>query len=319
MSQPNAYLLRMGIFVFAVAITLGVLYVALKNAFMANPVLNGVIVGILVIGILYNFRQVVTLGPAARWIDSFQRNQAATAAEDPPRVLASMATLLRDRDAGPLRLTSASMRSLLDGIGSRLDEGREISRYMIGLLIFLGLLGTFWGLLETVSAVAKVVGSLSIGTGDITSIFGELKRGLQAPLTGMGTAFSSSLFGLGGSLILGFLDLQAGQSQNRFYNELEDWLSSQTRLATASGMAAMSEGEGSVPAYIQALLEQTVESIDRLQSSVAREDDRHATTNAHMTGLAEKVGAMSEQMSTDIRLLAKTIAAMADKDRRGGS
>ena len=317
MSQPNTYLLRMGLFVFAVAITLGVLYVALKSAFMANPVLNGVIVGILLIGILYNFRQVITLGPAARWIDSFQRNQAATAAEDPPRVLASMATLLRDRDAGPLRLTSASMRSLLDGIGSRLDEGREISRYMIGLLIFLGLLGTFWGLLETVNAVAKVVGSLSIGTGDITAIFGELKTGLQAPLTGMGTAFSSSLFGLGGSLILGFLDLQAGQSQNRFYNELEDWLSSQTRLATSSGMAAMGEGEGSVPAYLQALLEQTVESIDRLQSSVAREDDRHATTNAHMTGLAEKVGAMSEQMSTDIRLLAKTIAAMADKDRRG--
>jgi len=316
MSQPNRYLLRMGLFVFAVAITLGVLYVALKSAFMANPVLNGVIIGILLIGILYSFRQVLTLGPAARWIESFQRNQAATAAEDPPSVLASMATLLRDRDAGPLRLTSAAMRSLLDGIGSRLDETREISRYMIGLLIFLGLLGTFWGLLATVNAVAGVVGSLSIGTGDITSIFGELKRGLQAPLTGMGTAFSSSLFGLGGSLILGFLDLQAGQAQNRFYNELEDWLSSQTRLATSSGMAAMGEGEASVPAYIQALLEQTAENIDKLQHSVSREDDRHATTNAHMTGLAEKVGAMSEQMSSDIRLLAKTIAAMADKDRR---
>ncbi|HUT48654.1 MAG TPA: flagellar motor protein MotA [Alphaproteobacteria bacterium] len=316
MSQPKSYLFRMGLFVFAVAITLGVLYVALKNAFMANPVLNGVIIGILLIGILYSFRQVITLGPAARWIESFQRNQAATAAEDPPRILASMATLLRDRDAGPLRLTSAAMRSLLDGIGSRLDETREISRYMIGLLIFLGLLGTFWGLLETVSAVAGVVGSLSIGTGDITSIFGELKRGLQAPLTGMGTAFSSSLFGLGGSLILGFLDLQAGQSQNRFYNELEEWLSGQTRLATTSGMAGMGEGEASVPAYIQALLEQTAENIDKLQHSVSREDDRQATTNAHMTGLAEKVGAMSEQMSSDIRLLAKTIAAMADRNRR---
>jgi hypothetical protein len=317
MTQPNRYLLRMGIFVFAVVITLGVLYVALRSAFMANPVLNGVIVGILLIGILYNFRQVVMLGPAARWIENFQRNQAAAAAENPPRLLASMATLLRDRDGGPLRLTAAAMRSLLDGIGSRLDEAREISRYMIGLLIFLGLLGTFWGLLATVNAVAGVVGSLSIGTGDITSIFGELKRGLQAPLTGMGTAFSSSLFGLGGSLILGFLDLQAGQSQNRFYNDLEDWLSGQTRLATATGTAALIDGEASVPAYIQALLEQTAESIDKLQSSVSRDDDRHATTNAHMTGLAEKVGAMSEQMSTDIRLLAKTIAAMADKDRRG--
>ena len=165
MTPPNRYLFRMGVFVLAVVATLGVLYVALKSAFMANPVLNGVIVGILVIGILYNFRQVLMLGPAARWIDNFQRNQAATTAEDPPRLLAAMATLLAEREGGPLRLTAAAMRSLLDGIGSRLDEAREISRYMIGLLIFLGLLGTFWGLLQTVSAVAKVVGSLSIGSG----------------------------------------------------------------------------------------------------------------------------------------------------------
>jgi len=316
MTPPNRYLFRMGVFVLGVAAVLGALYLALKSAFMANPVLNGVIIGILVIGILYNFRQVLMLGPAARWIETFQRNHAATATEDPPRLLAAMATLLRDREGGPLRLTAAAMRSLLDGIGSRLEEAREISRYMIGLLIFLGLLGTFWGLLQTVSAVAGVVGSLSIGTGDITSIFGELKRGLQAPLTGMGTAFSSSLFGLSGSLILGFLDLQAGQAQNRFYNDLEDWLSGQTRLASASA-AAMADGDGSVPAYIQALLEQTAESIDKLQGSVSREDDRHATTNAHMTALAEKVGAMSEQMSTDIRLLAKTIAALADKEKRG--
>ncbi len=204
------------------------------------------------------------------------------------------------------------MRSLLDGIGARLDESRAIAHYMTGLLVFLGLLGTFWGLLATVSSVAGVVGSLAIGSGDIASIFGDLKRGLQAPLSGMGTAFSSSLFGLGGSLILGFLDLQAGQAQNHFYHDLEEWLSSETRLATSIGGA---EGEGSVPAYIQALLEQTAESIDKLQRSLSSEDDRHATTIATMTAMTARVGTLSEQMSSDIRLLAKTIAALADKGR----
>lgn len=312
MTRPTAYLIRMGVFVVAVLAALGALSVALRDAFMANPVLNGVILGVLLIGILYIFRQVVLLRPAADWIENFRRHRSWTSPEHPPRVLASMATLLRDREGEGLRLTAASMRSLLDGIGSRLDESREIARYMTGLLVFLGLLGTFWGLLETVSSVADVVGSLSIGSGDIASIFGDLKRGLQAPLSGMGTAFSSSLFGLGGSLILGFLDLQAGQAQNRFYNDLEEWLSGETRLSTSIGGV---EGEGSVPAYIQALLEQTAESIDKLQRSLSSEDDRHATTIATMTAMTARVGTLSEQMSSDIRLLAKTIAALADRSK----
>jgi len=310
--RPNQYLIRMGVFVIAVLAVLGALFIALRDAFMANPVLNGVILGVLLIGVLYIFRQVFLLSPATDWIESFRRHKSWTSPQNPPRVLTSMATLLRDREGGGLRLTAPAMRSLLDGIGSRLDESREIARYMIGLLVFLGLLGTFWGLLETVSSVAGVVGSLSVGSGDIATVFGDLKRGLQAPLSGMGTAFSSSLFGLGGSLILGFLDLQAGQAQNRFYNDLEEWLSSETRLATAISGA---EGEGSVPAYIQALLEQTAESIDKLQRTLSSEDDRQATTLATMTAMTHRVGTLSEQMSTDIRLLAKTIAALADRDK----
>jgi biopolymer transport protein ExbB/TolQ len=311
-TRPNAYLVRMGVFVVAVLAVLAALSAALRDAFMANPVLNGVILGVLLIGILYIFRQVFLLRPAADWIENFRRHKSWTSPENPPRVLASMATLLRDREGGGLRLTAASMRSLLDGIGSRLDESREIARYMTGLLVFLGLLGTFWGLLATISSVAGVVGSLSIGSGDIASIFGDLKRGLQAPLSGMGTAFSSSLFGLGGSLILGFLDLQAGQAQNRFYHDLEEWLSGETRLATSIGGV---EGEASVPAYIQALLEQSAESIDKLQRSLSSEDDRHAALIATMTAMTTRVGTLSEQMSSDIRLLAKTIAALADKGR----
>ncbi len=311
-TRPNVYLVRMGVFVIAVIAVLAALSAALRDAFLANPVLNGVILGILMIGVLYIFRQVVLLRPAADWVENFRRHQSWTSPDNPPRVLASLATLLRDREGGGLRLTAAAMRSLLDGIGSRLDESREIARYMTGLLVFLGLLGTFWGLLATISSVAGVVGSLSIGSGDIASAFEDLKRGLQAPLSGMGTAFSSSLFGLGGSLILGFLDLQAGQAQNRFYHDLEEWLSSETRLATAIGGV---EGEGSVPAYIQALLEQTAESIDKLQRSLSSEDDRHAATIATMTAMTARVGSLSEQMSSDIRLLAKTIAALADKGR----
>ena len=310
----------MALFVIVVAAAIALIAVAyptLQAAFMTNPILNGIIVGILVIGILFNFRQVLLLRPAADWIESYQRHKGLATPDDPPRLLSPMAGMLRDR-RGPLRLTAPATRSILDAIGARLDESREIARYMIGLLIFLGLLGTFWGLLQTIGAVADVVGSLTVGGGDIASIFSDLKRGLQAPLAGMGTAFSSSLFGLGGSLVLGFLDLQAGQAQNRFYNDLEDWLSGQTKLATAGVGVVAGDGDGSVPAYIQALLEQTAESMDKLQRTVSREDDRQATTNANIMALAERVSAMTEQVSTDIRLLAKTIAALADQDQREG-
>ncbi|MEL0144704.1 MAG: flagellar motor protein MotA, partial [Alphaproteobacteria bacterium] len=166
-----------------------------------------------------------------------------------------------------LSLSTLSMRSLLDGIASRLDESRDLSRYTIGLLIFLGLLGTFWGLLQTVSSVANVIAGLQVGGGDAVTIFNDLKTGLEAPLSGMGTAFSSSLFGLAGSLLLGFLELQAGAAQNRFYNDLEDWLSTATRVS-GGGALSVGEGDQSVPAYIQALLETTADSLDNLQRTV---------------------------------------------------
>jgi hypothetical protein len=214
------------------------------------------------------------------------------------------------------------MRSLLDGISSRLDESRELSRYMTGLLIFLGLLGTFWGLLKTVSAVSEVIGGMTVGTGDINALFEQLKSGLVKPLAGMGTAFSASMYGLSGALVLGFLDLTAGQAQNRFFNELEDWLAGQTRL----GSGALAEGEASVPVYLQALLEQTAENMEGLQHILARGEDSRAQANQAVLALNERMGVLSDTMRTSQQLMlriAETHSALAPalqqlNEQRGG-
>jgi hypothetical protein len=212
-----------------------------------------------------------------------------------------MARMLAARQGGRVSLSATSLQTLLDGISSRLDETRETSRYLIGVLVFLGLLGTFYGLLVTVRSVGGVIGGLSVGSGDIARAFAAMKAGLESPLHGMGTAFSSSLFGLAGSLVLGFLDLQAGQAQNRFYNELEEWLSTYTRL---SGGAFGDGGEQSVPAYIQALLEQTADSLENLQRIMTREESR-AGGNATLASLAERLGILGEQMKAGQQLMVK--------------
>ena len=234
MTRPTAYLIRMGLFLGAVAAIVGVLSAALLDAFRANVALNGVILLVLLWGVVLSFRNAASLGREITWIESFRRDRAAVTSNISPRLLSPMATMLGERTADRFTLSTTAMRTLLDGISSRLDERRELSRYIIGLLVFLGLLGTFWGLLLTVSSIGGVIAGLSVGGGgDLTAVFEELKAGLQAPLSGMGTAFSSSLFGLAGSLVVGFLELQAGQAQNRFYNELEDWLSAITDLSLA--------------------------------------------------------------------------------------
>ena len=199
------------------------------------------------------------------------------------------------------------MRSLLDGIASRLDESRELSRYMTGLLIFLGLLGTFWGLLKTVGAVSDVIGSMSVGSGDLNALFEQLKSGLSKPLAGMGTAFSASMFGLSGALVLGFLDLTAGQAQNRFFNELEEWLAGLTRLS--SGVLA--EGEGSVPVYVQALLEQTAENMENLQRILQRGEDSRSQANHAVVALTEHIATLSDAMRTSQHLMLRIAEAQS--------
>jgi hypothetical protein len=263
----------------------------LVNAFMGNPAVNGVILGILIAGIVYIFRQVLSLDPELRWIEGFRNHEAGggdSADEAPPRLLGSMARMLEAQQGRRVSLSATSLQALLDGIASRLNETRETSRYLIGVLIFLGLLGTFYGLLETVRSVGDVIGALNIGANDVARAFADLKSGLESPLHGMGTAF-----GLAGSLVLGFLDLQAGHAQNRFYNELEESLSAYTRLSTGP---LSDGGDGSVPAYIQALLEQTADSLENLQRIIARGEESRIGANATLASLTDRLGVLGEQM-----------------------
>lgn len=299
MRNPNRVLIWMSLFLLAVAGVAVLLASELRTAFVANPVFNGMILGVLALGVIINFRQVLVLGPEVRWIETFRH---ADEDEAPPlprtRLLGTMARMLTGRHGDRFSLSTTSMRTLLDAIRSRLDESRDLSRYFAGLLVFLGLLGTFWGLLDTLRAVGGVISGLSLSGQSAGAVFEELKSGLQAPLSGMGTAFSSSLFGLAGALVLGFIDLQAGHAQNRFYNDLEEWLSERTRLASG-GLGG--EGEGNVPAYIQALLEQTTDSLDKLQRIMARGEEDRRTGDARLVELTEEIANLAEQTRSEQR------------------
>ena len=230
LTPPGVFLVRMLVFLTLVGFLAAILHERLIDSLLTNPGLNALIIGVLVLGILYAFRQVIRLYPEIRFINSFRISDPGLASTHQPVLLAPMANMLRDR-TGMLSLSTVAMRTIMDSIGSRLDEARDTGRYLVGLLVFLGLLGTFWGLLETISSVGNVIGALDPTGGENVAVFDELKSGLAAPLKGMGTAFSSSLLGLSGSLILGFLELQANHAHSRFYNELEEWLSGITELS----------------------------------------------------------------------------------------
>lgn len=306
MTRPTSYLVRMLIFLAAVAAVAIFLIPKIRIFFASNPALNSFIFFVLLLGIIWNLRQVLRLEPEVAWVGAYQRSRQKLSGIGSPRLLAPMARMLAARaDAagreGRVTLSTQAMRSLLDGIGSRLDESRELSRYATALMIFLGLLGTFWGLLRTVSSVADVIQGMSVGAGDINAIFDQLKAGLAGPLAGMSTAFSSSMFGLAGALVLGFLDLQAGQAQNRFYNELEDWLAGFTRLS--SGVLG-GEGEGgSVPAYVQALLEQTAENMEGLQTVLARGEEGRLQSAQVLNTLAERLNTFTDTMRANQQLM----------------
>ncbi len=311
MTHPQVFRTRMIGFILVVVVATGVLLWTsemIQQAFGYNRLLNGLILGVLVVGIVYILRQVAMLGPEVRWIETYRRNEPGLSVQAPPRLLSPMATMLGDEHRGRLTLSALSMRTLLDGISSRLDESREISRYLIGLLIFLGLLGTFWGLLKTIDSVGTVIQGLSVGEGDVATVFENLKGGLQAPLGGMGLAFSSSLFGLAGSLVLGFLDLQAGQAQNRFYNDLEEWLSSLTRLSSGG----VGDGGQSLPAYVDALLEQTADSLDGLQRTLARGEEARMMADEKLLSLTEKLATLTDQMRAEQALMVKLAESQMD-------
>lgn len=314
MTRPTVYLVRMLGFLAIVAVVAALLSHALLAAYANNPLLNSLIFAVLLAGIAWNLGQVTRLTREVSWVEAFQRGRARAAPAQAPKLLAPMANMLaartsRTRDGQErFTLSAPGMRSLLDGIASRLDESRELSRYMTGLLIFLGLLGTFWGLLLTVGAVGDVVGNMSVGSGDLNALFEQLKTGLQRPLHGMGTAFSSSMFGLAGALVLGFLDLTAGQAQNRFYNELEEWLSGLTRLSSG---ALGGDGETPVPVYVQALLEQTAENMESLQHILSRGEEGRTQANQAVLSLTERIAALSDTMRANQQLMLRIAEAQA--------
>lgn len=258
--------------------------------FAANPYLNGVIIFVFLIGVLACFYQVVQLMGSVRWIENF-----ASDSPDPdtvaPQLLAPLASLLRTRGAR-MQVSATSTRSILDSVATRIDEAREITRYIVNMLIFLGLLGTFYGLATTVPAVVDTIRSLAPAEGDGgVDVFTRLMTGLEAQLGGMGVAFGSSLLGLAGSLVVGLLELFAGHGQNRFYQELEDWLSSITRVGFSSGDEA--GGEQHVMAGV---VDHMAEQMEQLQQLFARSDGSRAQVDEKMGKLADAVDRMTTRM-----------------------
>jgi hypothetical protein len=308
--KPRRYLIRMVFFIGVVIAISALLYEQIQTAFLANPPLNGLILVVLLFGIFFIFRQVFIVSGEINWTQSLRRMGAGAPPLRSPKLLAPLATIIGDSD-GPVRLAAVTMNTMLDSIGARLDEGRDISRYMINVLVFLGLLGTFWGLLETVDSVGAAISTLNVGGGDFSKVFDELKLGLEKPLDGMAIAFSSSLFGLSGSLVLGFLDMQAGQAQNRFYTDLEEWLTSITRFSSSSG-TVIADGDQSVPAYVQALLEQTAESLNNLQRTLTRNEDKRGSAETSIIGLSERLAALTDQMRTEQDLLVRLAENQTD-------
>jgi len=304
MNSPRRFIQRMKVFII-LNLVLGFFLISnLINSFLTNPIINGLIFSVLAFGIIIIFRQVYTLIPEIEWIEGYKRNRSkdltANIKTKKLILLAPMASMLVEHK-GRFTISSLAMRSLLDSLNLRLDETREISRYLIGLLVFLGLLGTFWGLLSTIDSVGTVINSLGVAGEDSNSMFLKLKEGLKQPLNGMGTAFSSSLFGLSGSLILGFLDIQASQAQNQFYNDVEEWLSSMSLISVNSNISKDSKKiqEEGVPVYVQALLEQTAESIDSLQRTLGRGEDERKHLADNFANLAEKMSAVADQIKTN--------------------
>jgi len=297
LSSPRIVILSMVIFLIIVAFLAAVLMRQIHTFFVTNPGLNGLIFGVLLVGILLAFGQVLRLLPEIRWVNSF-RDGERDGTTRPPVLLAPMRALIGRRQS--MALTTTSTRSILDSIATRLDESRDISRYLIGLLVFLGLLGTFWGLLETVGSIGQTIQSLDPSSGSTTDVLDSLKAGLQAPLSGMGTAFSSSLFGLSGSLILGFLDLQAGRAQNRFYTELENWLSSVTDLGSDLSTDESLNG-----------VRNLAERVQNLQGG----DASSQRTSAALANLAEGIQGLVKSMRSEQQMMRDWVEKQADEQK----
>lgn len=347
MSYPTRYIIRMMVFLLIIMTIIGLLYAPLSWAFFGNPVINGIILMVLLLGIAFIFRQTTRLLPEYRWMHGMRSSgmrgphHSSRTRGGKPSLLATVAVMFSDENRLTNNMSAQSMRSVLDGVAVRLDESREISRYMIGLLVFLGLLGTFWGLLQTIQSVGYVVSGIDTETPDFGKLMQEFKSGLDAPLSGMATAFSSSLFGLAGSLILGFLDLQLGQASSRFYSDLEDWLSTMARFGDGGG-------DGLDPAISMGLSEeaadrmleltrhisksenergqmiQTLQEINKTLLALRHQQDQTQLVAEGLDSLQQSLNALAhnmasdrkdviEAMTTELRALSRAIAAISRK------
>jgi hypothetical protein len=301
LSSPQVFLLTMVIFLIIVAFIAAILTRQISTAFSSNPGLNGLIVGVLAVGILLAFAQVGRLFREVRWVNSFRAGSETTE----PILLAPMKAMIGRSSS--MAFSTSSMRTMLDSIATRLDESRDTSRYLVGLLVFLGLLGTFWGLLNTIASIRETIEALDPGTGDAAAVLDALKQGLSAPLAGMGTAFSSSLFGLSGSLVLGFLDLQAGRAQTRFYTELENWLSSVTDLSSdivVSDTSKTAESSEDIR-----LLSERLRS---LQENGGGSNPRVATA---MANLADGISGLVKNMRSEQQIMRDWVEAQSDEQK----
>ncbi|MCG7394341.1 MotA/TolQ/ExbB proton channel family protein [Microvirga sp. ACRRW] len=299
LTPPRIYLIRMAVFLVLAGFIAFILYRQIWEAFQANPGLNALILGVMFIGIILAIRQVWRLFPEVRWVNTLRQTEEGLVAPTPPVLLAPMAAFIGNRSGNSVSI--AAMRSLLDSVGARLDESREILRYMAGLLVFLGLLGTFWGLIDTVGSVGKIIGSLRTGQ-DSAVLFDELKNSLAGPLQGMGLSFSASLFGLAGSLVLGFLDLQVGQAQNRFYTELEDWLATTTSDTPGEALP-----RSTTPHDLTVAL-------NRLTAAVNDGAGGRAATQA-MANLAEGVQGLVQHMRAEQQMIRDWVEAQATREK----
>jgi hypothetical protein len=299
-SQPVRQIVLMLVSLGAVGALGWMLYEPIRTVFEANIYLNGAIGAVFLIGVFACFRAVLQLISSVSYIEGFAANRPGHEYVEPPGLLASLAALLRDNRARSA-LSATSARTILDSVGTRLDERRDITRYLGSLLVFLGLLGTFWGLSNTVPAVVDTIRSLAPDPSDPsgTAVFDRLMTGLEAQLGGMGTAFASSLLGLAGSMVIGLLELFVGHAQNRFYRELEEWLSGITRIGLA-------DGEGGAGAMMAALVEQNAQQIETLGALLERNDDKG-------TGFENRVAALTDTVSR----LASALDARAQSQTQG--
>ncbi len=300
LSSPQVFLLSMVIFLAIAAFVGAILYRQVSKAFSANPGLNALIVGVLVIGILLAFLQVIRLFRETHWVNALRAGEADDGVD--PVLLAPMKALVGRRQT--FVMSTITMRSILDSIATRLDEARDISRYLTGLLVFLGLLGTFWGLLQTISSIGDTIAALDPQGGDANAMLNSLKSGLSAPLAGMSTAFSSSLLGLSGSLILGFLDLQAGRAQNRFYTELENWLSSVTDPDHDVSATTTAPGHSGTSDEMRQLA-------DRLKAATDGTGSSNQKTVAAMANLAEGIQGLVKNMRNEQQMMRDWVEAQA--------